>query len=132
VQKGVRERRDVVVTTGPFLQVTANEVGIGGLARPRAGSVTVHVHLESVAASAVDHVALVRASGEAEIAAPVVLRSAKGGLTGDVDLALGAKHDDAFVVVAEGRGRGAWAVSGPIWVDADGDGESLGRKETKR
>jgi hypothetical protein len=40
------------------------------------------------------------------------------------------KRDDALVVVVEGRAPGAWAMSGPIWIDADGDGESLGRADT--
>jgi hypothetical protein len=59
--------------------------------------------------------------------------------TVDVSFALRFDEDDAFFVVASGErpmspvlGGDAketlpWAMTGAIWVDADGDGKSLGR-----
>ena len=70
---------------------------------------------------------------------------ADGAVGADVAFTLQASKDDAFIVVASGRRPmtpvlGAagthdedaaailpWAMTGAIWIDADGNGESLGR-----
>jgi hypothetical protein len=131
--RGVSELRDVVLTDGPFLRVAANGGGIGSVVRPRAGDVAVSVHVECVAGTHVDRVALLRARGGAGDSRAVTLAAMPSGAMGaDVTLHVRAAKDDAFVVTARGEtgegSEGAFAMTGAIWIDADGDGESLGRK----
>lgn len=125
--RGVGELRDVVLTDGPFLRVTANGGGIGSVVRPRGADVTVNVHVECVAGTHVERVALVRARGGAGESRPVTLAALPSGAMGaDVTLHARAAKDDVLVVTAQGEG--AFAMTGAVWIDADGDGESLGRK----
>jgi hypothetical protein len=143
--RGVKGLRDVVLTDGPMLRVTANAAPIGGIARGRV--VTVKVHVESAPWVEVDTVRVVRArDGVPEETRRVTPRAAaaapNGALTADVELVLRFDADDAFFVVASGSkpmvpvmGRDSktgdapapWAMTGAIWVDANGDGKSLGR-----
>jgi hypothetical protein len=145
VVRGVKVLRDVVLTNGPMLRLTANHAPVGGLARGR--SIEVKVHVESAPWVVVDALRILRASGPDAIdgAPPRAIQEkplASGALAADETFTLAAKADDAFVVVATGTrpmvpvlaaGSGAdaevtpWAMSGPIWIDADGDGKSLGR-----
>ena len=133
--RGLRERRDVVLTNGPFLRVTANDAPNGGLARPRGDhDVEVKVHVECTATAPVERVSLVRASGAPVPPQPVTPASrgsASGARVDDVTFHLRATADDAFVVVAEGPAASGEpaprAMTGATWIDADGDGESLGR-----
>jgi hypothetical protein len=147
VVRGVKSLRDVVLTDGPMLRVTANGVPVGGIVRGHA--VTVKVHVETAPWVDVDSVRVVRASaGAREEAKAVTLKGAPrgGAAAADVQFALRFDTDDAFFVVASGikemapvlgaggtdakRGSGdmlPWAMTGAFWVDADGDGSSLGR-----
>jgi hypothetical protein len=162
VVRGVKSLRDVVLTDGPMLRVTANGVPVGGMVRGRV--VTVKVHVECAPWVDVDSVRVVRArEGAKEETKAVKLKVARAGAGGggsagagagagrgraavvDVEFVLRFDSDDAFFVVASGskemapvlgseadakRGSGdmlPWAMTGAFWVDADGDGSSLGR-----
>lgn len=144
---GVKELRDVVLTNGPMLRVTANGVPIGGIARGRL--VSVNVHVESAPWVVVDEVRLLRASrtdadagsGAVETKEITPKLNPRGALVADLAFSVPASSDDAFVVIASGRQSMApivaaggnsdevapWAMTGAIWIDADGDGHSLGR-----
>jgi hypothetical protein len=129
--RGVRERRDVVLSNGPFLRVSANTAPIGGVARARGGEVEVSVHVECAAGVNVDRVSILRARGAAVEPQPLALHPFPHAVAdtraGDVTFHLRASKDDAFVVVADGASS-FHAMTGALWIDADGDGESLGRK----
>ena len=148
--RSIRERRDVVLTNGPFLRVTANGAGIGGIAdaRARGGLVEVKVHVTTTSFAAIDHAEL-RVAGSARIesrpAATVVPRKMpSGALEADVTFTVRAGADDAFVVIVSGSrpmkpmfsGEDTellpWAMSGAIWIDANGDGKSLAREVVRR
>jgi hypothetical protein len=119
---------------------------IGGLAR--GPDVTLKVHIECAPWVTVDKVRVVRArdgdltKGDDE--RKVTLAPMKSGALGaDVVLHTRVKADDAVFVVASGTqpmkpvlaGDDAeivpWAMTGAIWVDADGDGVSLGRSKSR-
>ena len=143
VVHGVKALRDVVLTNGPMLRVTANGAPIGGVAKGHA--VTVKVHVECAPWVDVDTVKVVPArDGVPEASKSVTLALLKDGARGvDVTFpALRFDADDALFVVASGSKTLApvlpvlagdpkdvlpWAMTGAIWVDADGDGKSLGR-----
>ena len=141
--RSVRERRDVVLTNGPFLQVTANGAGIGGVAAAKGGAVDVKVRVTTAAFAAVDRVELrLAGSGKVLGAASLALSPKKelsGALTADATFAVRASADDAFVVIVSGpkpmrpmfagedKELTPWAMSGAIWIDTNGDGKSLGR-----
>ena len=67
-----------------------------------------------------------------------------GALEADVSFTVRATADDAFVVVVSGtrpmrpmfsgedREISPWAMSGAIWIDANGDGKSLAREVARR
>lgn len=141
--KGIRETRDVVLSNGPMLAVRANGVGIGGVASPRRGAVDVQVAVTAAPWVVVEEAEIRLARGGAGTAAPATLVPAKdqaGALVAEAAFALRVKEDDAFVVIVRGTrpmrpvlaGEDAeiapWAMSGPIWIDADGDGRALGRR----
>ncbi len=130
----LREVRDVVLTNGAFLRVSANGVGIGAVARPARGVVNVTVKVSAIPVVEIDTLELRTASGQTMTATPRVTRAGES----EARFALRAQRDDAFVILARGSkpmapllsGEGEitpWAMSGAIWVDADGDGKSLGR-----
>ncbi len=159
VVRGVKVLRDVVLTNGPMLRVTANGAPIGGVARAaRGGDVTVKVHVECAPWVDVDTVQLVRVSDDSgftpqgasvervekvadkrQVSHVKLLPMASGARGADVVLRAHVSADDAVFVVASGSkpmfpvlaGNEAeivpWAMTGAIWVDADGDGQSLGR-----
>jgi hypothetical protein len=146
--RGVREKRDVVLTNGPFLRVAANGAGIGGIAPAKAGLVLVKVHVTSAPFAAVDRAEL-RVAGGAKIESkPVVAlvptKSASGAMEADVTFTVRASADDAFVVIVSGshpmkpmfsgedRELLPWAMSGAIWIDANGDGKSLAREANRK
>ncbi len=136
--RGVKTLRDVVLTNGPLLRVTAGGAPIGGLVRgPR---VAVKVHVECAPWITVDHVTLAWASDAPAVTRAVTLApTSAGALASDVTFEAAARADDALYVVASGSrpltpvlageasGILPWAMSGAIWVDADGDGKALGR-----
>ncbi len=136
--RGVRDRRDVVLTNGPFLKVTANGVGIGGVALGH--RVKVVVHVEHAPWMKVERVRIRRSTALAPAEQTIVLKpNARGALVADVSFTVDALTDDAFVVIAEGTQPmtpvlqgdpneiAPFAMTGAIWIDADGDGNSLGR-----
>jgi hypothetical protein len=143
--RGIKVLRDVVLTNGPMLRVTANGAPIGGVARGR--KVHVRVEVESAPWVVVDEVAIVRASaagGEAPARKPVVGKLVAGALRASAAFELSAASDDAFVVVASGTrpmspvlaGEGddvlPWAMTGAVWIDADGDGSSMSERGPSR
>jgi hypothetical protein len=150
VVRGVKVLRDVVLTNGPMLRVSANGAPIGGVARGgHGGEVTVKVHVECAPWVEVDTLRLVRVSeGElekGEDSRRVKLAPLKDGAVGaDVVLRAHLSADDAVFVVASGskpmhpvlggddREIAPWAMTGAIWVDADGDGQTLGRKQAQK
>lgn len=141
--RAVRERRDVVLTNGPFVEVRAGGVGIGGVARARGGAVEVEVRVLSAPFVEVDRIEVRRLSG-ATLATPGdarldVVRGEGKATEARARFRVRASKDDAIVVVARGSrpmrpllaGDDAeiapWAMTGAIWIDADGDGRALGR-----
>jgi hypothetical protein len=140
--RGIKARRDVVLTNGPMLRVRASGAPVGGLARGR--SVRLEVHVECAPWIDVDTVRVLRARDGADSAAEqakaVTLAATRsGGLAADVVFTVRSDVDDALVVVASGskpmtpvlggdpRELLPWAMTGAIWIDADGDGKALGR-----
>ena len=146
--RSVREKRDVVLTNGPFLRITANGAGIGAIAAARGGIVDVKVHVSTTAFAAVDHAELrLAGSGKMVSAASIALTPRKtiaGPFEADATFKVSASADDAFVVIVSGsrpmrpqfsgedREITPWAMSGAIWIDADGDGKSLAREVARR
>jgi hypothetical protein len=137
--RGIKVLRDVVLTNGPFLRVKANGAPIGGIARGHL--VRVDVHVESAPWVLVEKVSVRLASGEEQTQSVTEQPNAKGALTAHAVFTLKVPSDDALFVIAQGsrplvpvlgpEGDAAilpWAMTGAIWVDADGDGRSLGRQ----
>lgn len=146
--KSIKETRDVVLSNGPFLRVTANEAPIGGIARaaqadPRElGRVDVKVSVVTAPWVIVDRAEIRLARGALPPTSSVPLvpkKNAAGALVADASFSLRVKEDDAVVVIVSGTkpmrpvltGDDAeispWAMTGPIWIDVDGDGKALGR-----
>ena len=142
VVHGIKTLRDVVLTNGPMLRVSANGAPIGGIAHGRL--VTVKVHVESAPWVVVDEVRVLRASEQGDVARASIAQkpTPAGALAADVTLPLQVARDDALVVVVSGNRPmvpvlsaaageaievSPWAMTGAIWVDADGDGRALGR-----
>jgi hypothetical protein len=144
--RGIKERRDVVLTNGPMLRVSAAGAPIGGLAIGR--RVILKVHVECAPWVDVDTVRLLRASeaaAQSEDRKDVKLIPVRSGAhAADVTFATRVDADDALFVVASGskplspvlsgdeREILPWAMTGAIWVDADGDGRALGRAQQDR
>jgi hypothetical protein len=138
---GVKGLRDVVLTNGPMLRVSANGAPIGGFARGH--TVTLKVHVECAPWVDVDTVRVMRVSDKApsrEDQKSVKLVPLPSGARGvDVTFVQRSDLDDALFVVASGSKPLTpvlagdeheilpWAMTGAIWVDADGDGRVLGR-----
>jgi hypothetical protein len=131
---GVKTLRDVVLTNGPMLRVFANGAPVGGVAH--GSRVTVRVHVESAPWVVVDDVRLVRTSApdRPEVKSFVGKVLPSGALGGDVTFVVRGAPNDAFVVIASGKGTLApvvpdgpggaggadtqpWAMSGAIWMD---------------
>jgi hypothetical protein len=141
--RGVKGLRDVVLTNGPMLRVSANGAPIGGVAH--GSRVTVHVHVESAPWVDVDELQLVRASApDHPEVKPIALQALPSGAHGaDATFTLQvrparpasrpiqttpATWRDAFVVVASGKKPmtpvlagdveiDPWAMSGATWLD---------------
>lgn len=136
--RGVKDARDVVLTNGPFLSLTANGAGIGGLARARAGSVDIAVKVVCAPWIEVEKLEVRTVRGESKEIALAPKRDGTGAFVAEARVAMRFAADDAFVVIASGKkpmrpiyaGTDAeiapWAMSGAVWVDGDGDGKSLG------
>jgi hypothetical protein len=131
--EGVRTKRDVVLTNGPFVRASANGAPIGGVAKGRVIKVQVHVQSAPFAAP---ELATIRLARDAKVVGPSSVRLNDKG---EASFEVRATKDDAFVVIVSGgkpmrpmlSGDDAeivpWAMTGAIWIDADGDGKSLGR-----
>lgn len=141
--KAIRETRDVVLSNGPFLAVSANGAGIGGVASPKNGAVDVKVTVTTAPWIVVEKAEVRLARAGQAAAAPSALspaRNAAGALVAEASFTVRPKEDDALVVIVSGSrpmrpvlsGDDAeiapWAMSGPIWIDTNGDGKALGRK----
>lgn len=87
------------------------------------------------------------ASGKVVSPTPVSVTpksTASGALEADVTFTVRVAADDALVVVVSGsrpmkpmfagedRELSPWAMSGAIWIDANGDGKSLAREVPRR
>jgi hypothetical protein len=144
----LRETRDVVSTNGPFMTVRANGAPIGGIAVARGGAVEVKLHVSSAPFVEVDRAEL-RLAGSGRIVGPssVTLapkKSASGALEADATFVVRVTADDAFTVVVSGtrpmrpmfagedREISPWAMSGAVWIDANGDGKALARERPRR
>jgi hypothetical protein len=142
VVRGIKTLRDVVLTNGPMLRVTANGAPVGGIARGRL--VKVKVHVESAPWVVVDEVRVLRASEQGGVQRTDITQkpTSGGALAADAVFQVQVPSDDAIVVIASGTrpmspvlpalaGESSevspWAMTGAIWVDADGDGNALGR-----
>ncbi|WP_437620505.1 hypothetical protein [Sorangium sp. So ce1151] len=173
---GLRRRRDVVITNGPFVTMRLGDTRQGGVASARRGSRggplslsirverapwvdarELHVLVGGVAAGAPIPLEGARTTPAGalldEIAIPVVLGGgSRRGTKARVDRAGGDRRpgpsapgtisiaEDTFVVAIV-RGRRPlepvltgnpdeilpFAMTAPLWIDADGDGRSLGR-----
>ena len=141
IVKAVRETRDVILTNGPFVTVTANGQGIGGIAKAgKGGAVELKVRIVTASWNAVDRAEIRRVRDEAPatiaLSAP---RTENGAIVREATHIFKTKEDDAFVVVVNGSSAmkpvlsgdtdetRPSAVTGPIWIDVDGDGKALGR-----
>ncbi len=136
--RGIKTLRDVVLTNGPMLHVRANGVPIGSVARGRV--VRVDVRVESAPWVVVDRVRVRLASGEEQSKTLSEQPTPSGALAARATFTVRVSSDDALVVIAEGgrplvpvlgpesdRAILPWAMTGAIWIDADGDGQALGR-----
>lgn len=151
---GLRTRRDVVLTNGPFVTVRVGAVEQGGLVTlPKQGA-TLRIHVER--APWVDVTELSLRVGDSVQTIPLTGKAGpSGALVDDVEARLlrpskGAAFserglralitEDTFVIV-EVRGQKPlepvltgdaaeilpFAMTAPLWIDADGDGRALGR-----
>ena len=146
----VKTRRDVVLTNGPFLRVTAGGKAIGDVARAgkgaAGGDLVVSVHVECAPWVVVDEVRLVwigapgsSARPKDDVRAVTMIAQPSGAIAADVVFRARTSVDDAFVIIARGAkpmtpvlsGEAAeispWAMTAAVWVDANGDGRALGR-----
>lgn len=152
--RGVRALRDVVLTNGPFVRVSADRAPIGGIVRGPRFSMRVHVEaapwvdVDTLEVLAIDPGAL-RVTGlpSSEGKQPdIVVRESlrltahpSGAMSTDRTLSFFASRDTAFVVIVRGtkpltpvlagdaQEIAPFAMTGAVWVDADGDGRTLGR-----
>lgn len=135
--KAIRETREVVVTNGPFIRVKRGAIGAVNAAR---GSITLDVTVTSAPWIEVKKLKLVRVSKNEPVEKEITMHSVpSGAMEGSASFTLKVDKDDAVFVIASGDkplspvlpGDAAeirpWAITGAIWLDADGDGHSLGR-----
>jgi hypothetical protein len=146
--RSVREKRDVILTNGPFLKVTANGAAIGGIAAARAGLVEIKIRVTCAPFVMVDR-AEIRLAGAAKVVGVPALvlaptKSPSGAMEAEATFLVKAASDDAFVVIVSGtrpmrpmfagedREIAPWAMSGAVWIDANGDGKALAREVPRR
>jgi hypothetical protein len=108
----------------------------------------VKVYVVSVPFASVDRAEL-RLVGSGTVVGPASRpltpkRVASGAMEADATFTVRAGADDAFVVIVSGsrpmrpmfsgedREISPWAMTGAIWIDADGDGKSLARERPRR
>ncbi|HEX4517799.1 MAG TPA: CehA/McbA family metallohydrolase [Polyangiaceae bacterium] len=135
--KSIRETREVVVTNGPFIRVKRAQIGSVNAAR---GSITLDVTVTSAPWIEVKKLKLVHVSKNEPIEKDVTMHAVpSGAMEASASFTFKVDKDDAVFVIASGDkplspvlpGDAAeirpWAITGAIWLDADGDGHSLGR-----
>ncbi|HEY2368772.1 MAG TPA: CehA/McbA family metallohydrolase [Polyangiaceae bacterium] len=135
--RSIRETREVVVTNGPFIRVKRAQIGSVNAAR---GSITLDVTVTSAPWIEVKKLKLVRVSKNEPIEKDVTMHAVpSGAMEASASFTFKVDKDDAVFVIASGDkplspvlpGDAAeirpWAITGAIWLDADGDGHSLGR-----
>ena len=103
------------------------ELSLVPVPTPKPGPDEVVVHVECAPGVSVERLALRRALDAAVEVRPITLHATATARVADATFHLRAPRDDVFVVTAESP-TPAYAMTGPLWIDADGDGESLGRK----
>ncbi|MEO7111224.1 MAG: CehA/McbA family metallohydrolase, partial [Polyangiaceae bacterium] len=136
---GILTTRDTVLTNGPFLRVSINGAPIGGLAKAKGGNVIAHIVVSAAPWVSVDRVGIALASG-AVIEKKISLKLTKSGETSArIDIPIHVTQDDAVSIYAAGdeplspvlsgdaKEIAPYAMTSAIWIDADGDGKSLGR-----
>jgi hypothetical protein len=135
--KAIRESREVVVTNGPFIRVKRANIGAVNAAR---GSITLDVSVTSAPWTAVTKLKLVRVAKNEPVEKEVTMHATpSGAMEATASFTLKVDKDDAVFIIASGEkplspvlpGDAAeirpWAITGAIWLDADGDGRALGR-----
>ena len=151
---GLRARRDVVLTNGPFVTMRLGEVEQGGLATlPKRGA-TLRVHVERAPWVDVNELVL-RVGGVSQTIPLAGKLGPSGAIVDDVEILLSRPSNGAAArpkglhalvandtfVIAEVHGQKPlepvlsgdavgilpFAMTAPLWIDADGDGLSLGR-----
>jgi hypothetical protein len=132
--------------------VAANGTSIGGVAAARGGAVEVKLTVVTAPWVVVEKAEVRLAVASPRPGAPAPPREAQsntlaltpkknaaGAMVAEGTFTLKLKADDALVVMVSGTKPmrpvlsgddveiSPWAMSGPIWVDVDGDGKALGR-----
>lgn len=140
VVSAIRDQRDVVVTNGPFIRASINDLGrIGSLitvkeeAEGQGARVRLDVEVQAASWISVDEVEVV-ANGEVVRRIPV--ERSKEPIRYKGSLELFPTRDTWYVVIARGndgmepvvpRYKGTtitpFGFTNPIWVDVDGDGQ---------
>ncbi len=155
--ESLRQRRDVVLTNGPFLTLSAGETSQGGvLTWPAKGPLVVRVKVEFAPWIDVQELELWAHGALVAHTSVTAAPTALGGLGAEASFVLRRSTDaptpgavlvaeDTFIhAVARGtrpltpvlQGDPAeilpFALTSPLWIDLDGDGQSLGRVTAPR
>ncbi len=129
--RSLRENR-VFTTIGPFVEFSANGVSMGGRGSASGGEVSVAIRVQAASWVAVDRVKIV-VSGDvvrtievAETGGVVRLDSTfTVPIRRDCWVSLLVEGDTSLSPIVSDQGRPILplAVTNPVWIDADGDGE---------
>lgn len=118
-------------TMGPFLELSVEGTPMGGTARARDGHVTLAVRVQAAPWVDCDRVRVFVDGDEATV---LEVPPGRAAVRLEREVVLAAPHDAWLVVLVEGdeplpapvyRGDRPilpWALSNPVWIDADGDG----------
>jgi hypothetical protein len=140
VAEAVRDKR-LFTTTGPFIEIEVNGEPPG--ATVQAGERPLYLHVRLQAASWVD-CDRVKVLVNGDVADVIDVPGSRAVLRLDTVRALPVRRDGWLVVLVEGDGALApivhdthrpvrpFAVTNPIWIDADGDGIWLAPRESIR
>jgi hypothetical protein len=123
----------VVVSSGPFVVLRVDDIPAGGTVVPKGRGVLVSVRVE--AAPWID-VARVRVlvNGREELALPPTARAPEAvrletqaplALSGDAAVWVEVDGASTLPVLEADSAIRPWALSGAVWIDADGDGKLL-------
>jgi len=131
------EAHAAVVSSGPFLTIAVGKTTVGGLAKKAGKTVKLSVHLEAAPWTKVDQIEIL--VGGDRFGDPIAVPPPPGGPTSgaaqifDTTFTVKLVRDDVVMAVARGTvtyepvlpARPAvtpWAVTNPIWIDADRSG----------